>query len=225
MTSSLVTPPHRRSAPRRAKPVLGLVAAGLAVAAVWMGTAPVRREKSGWISSARSSARAEIAHPPSRSPDVAARPVEPATAQPVDTVADEAAAAAAAYRRAIPELHDERELDDYLREIETRAVRDPEVAVMEIEDGIEAIHRLAGQLGNDRAELRQHAFADRMDRIAMTENADVQPDEVDSLEGRYAQTSDARERDRLRRRYMAALGKLGFIDRVREVGRMQRFIE
>jgi hypothetical protein len=147
----------------------------------------------------------------------------PARLPSVDTLADEATTAAPG--PAIPELHDERELDGYLREIEARAAREPEVAVMEIEDGIEAIHRLAGQLGNDRAERKQHAFADRMNRIAMTENQDVQPDEIDSLVAKYEQASEARERDRLRRRYTAALGKLGFIDRIRELERMQRFVE
>jgi hypothetical protein len=211
-----ITPPHRRSAPRRTWLLLGLAAAGIAACAVWMATGQVRHEHPARLPSPG----AEIAHPPLRSPEVAALAAEPATAR-VDTVANDAAAPP----RAIPELHDERALDDYLREIEARAAHDPEVAVMEIEDGIEAIHRLADQIGHDRAERKQRAFAERMDRIAATENADVQPDEIDPLVARYEQTSDARERDRLRRRYMAAIGKLGLVDRVRELGRMQRLTD
>jgi hypothetical protein len=187
-----------------------------------MGAAGTLRAPSASNSSAHASAGAEVTHSPARFPGTT-RPAEPAVVPPIDTAADKTATAAPP--PSIPELHDERELDDYLRDIETRAARDPEVAVMGIEDGIEAIHRLADQLGNDRAEQKQHAFADRMNRIAMTENADVQPDEIDSLVAKYEETSSAPERDRLRRRYTAALGKLGFIDRVRELGRIQRFIE
>jgi hypothetical protein len=125
----------------------------------------------------------------------------------------------------IPELHDERELDDYLRDIEVRAERDPEVAVMEVENGVEAIHRLADRLGNDRVDQMQHAFTDRMNRVSIRENEDAQPDEIDSLIARYEQASEIRERDRLRRRYMAAVGKLGFLDRVRELGRIRTFAQ
>src|SRR5262249_50308753 len=102
---------------------------------------------------------------------------------------------------------------------------DPEAAVMEVENGIEAIHRLADQLGNERAEQMQHAFADHMNRIAIRENEDAQPDEIDSLIERYEQTSEVLERDRLQRRYMAAVGKLGLLGRIRELDRIQKFIQ
>jgi len=117
------------------------------------------------------------------------------------------------------------ELDDYLRDIEVRAGRDPEVAGMEIEHGIEAIHRLADQLGYDRAEQMQREFAERMRRIIMAENADVRPDEMASLAARYEQTRDARERDRLRRRYVAALGKLGATERASVLDRLRRYLQ
>ena len=193
-----------RPAHRRGKRWRWLIAAGLAAAVASLGTARALRDEAAGKSPKIGGA---LAH--RRAAGGGVRPAEPPAAPPAS----------------VPELHDERELDDYLRDIESRAERDPEVAVMEVENGVEAIHRLVDRLGAERAEQMQRAFTDRLDRVAIRENEDAQPDEVDSLIASYEQTSEVRERDRLRRRYMAAVGKLGLIDRVRELGRIQRFAE
>jgi hypothetical protein len=190
-----MTRPDRRSGLGRTVRALALVAAGLGVVAVAIGAMHVLRGRSHSAST-------------SASGDALTRPAERAGEPALGTVAAATTA-----------------LDDYLHGIEARGERDPEVAVMEIENGIEAIHRLADQLGHDQAEQRQRAFADRMRRLAMKENEDVRPDEIASLAARYQQTSEARERDRLRRRYMAALGKLGVAERSRALDRIRPFIE
>jgi hypothetical protein len=115
-------------------------------------------------------------------------------------------------------------LDAYLATLEARAQRDPYLASLDIESGVEAIHRFTEALGARRAAELDHAFIRRMTELASEADSDVTPQEIDVLIERYQAASDARTRDRIQRRYLAAVSKLGPVDRLAELHRAQRFI-
>jgi len=116
-------------------------------------------------------------------------------------------------------------LDAYLATLEARARRDPYLASLDIESGVEAIHRFAEALGPRRATELDRAFTRRMTELASEADRDVTPQEIDSLIERYQATKDARARDRIQRRYLAAVSKLGPIERYAELRRAQRLVD
>ena len=115
-------------------------------------------------------------------------------------------------------------LDAYLATLEARAQRDPYLASLDIESGVEAIHRFTEALGLRRATELDQAFTRRMSELASEADRDVTPQEIDGLIERYQTAHDARARDRIQRRYLAAVSKLGPVDRLAELRRAQRLI-
>jgi hypothetical protein len=121
-------------------------------------------------------------------------------------------------------LKDERDLESYLTLLRERGESDPELARWDIENGLEAINHMTEQLGVDRATARAQAFVNEQRALAAEANADVTPEEIGPLVERFKATTDVAERDRIARRYFAAVAQLSPIERVIELQRAEQFV-
>ena len=150
---------------------------------------------------------------------------QPRLADAASAVLTASVMAAAARPGVVPPLPEQvDELEPFLARLTALAEQDPERALVHVERGIEAIDRLSEQLGTARAARMDRDFAERMQQLADRANRDVSPSEVESLVARYQAASDEDTRDRLFRRYLAALGQLGPVDRYAELRRIQQVL-
>jgi hypothetical protein len=110
------------------------------------------------------------AAPPSTAP-VALHQEEPAPPAPVVAAPARAPEPVrpkieAAVERALPRIHDPRDLDRYLGDLESAARSQHHVTALEVEPGIRAIFALQGELGAEETLQRTREFSQRMMRLS-----------------------------------------------------------
>jgi hypothetical protein len=97
---------------------------------------------------------------------------EPLVAAPVVATALRAPEAVrprieAAVAEALPRIHDPRDLDRYLGDLEHSARAQRHVTALEVEPGMQAIFAMQGELGAEETLVRSREFAQRMMRLSV----------------------------------------------------------
>jgi hypothetical protein len=116
------------------------------------------------------------------------------------------------------------EVERYLGDLEARARRNRRVTALEVEPGVEAIQRLAGEIGPERTQEKLATFTQTMARLSAEldgRDRPAPPTDFNDL-ARRIEAARGDERNALIRRYDEATRGLPPEEQQREIERLNR---